>query len=208
MLVLVLAVYPSTPRPQQSARLQVVDSGADLAMEKAAAIQLAPAPAPAPALEPAIAPGTPPGPPPPGRLIIPSIGVNAPVKAVGLDRDGAMAVTNTSYDVGWYSPGVSPGNPGDAVLDGHLDWYDTSQAVFFNLKQVHPGDAIEVQRLDGVSKNFRVTRVTTVAYNASVPGLFANTGPARITLITCGGAWDKKLGQYLQRVIVDADLVT
>ena len=100
-----------------------------------------------------------------------------------------------------------PGNPGDAVIDGHLDWYDTSQAVFYNLKQVRVGDTLDVQRLDGITKHFRVTGVSLVSYNASVPGLFANSGPARLSLITCGGTWDRKLGQYLQRVIVDADLV-
>lgn len=205
MLVIVLAVYGSPPRAGgPAARLNVLDSGADVALERAAAITVADAP-PSPAA-PVTASG-PAGPPPPGRLLIPSIGVNAPVRAVGLDKDGAMGVTSTSYDVGWYSPGVAPGNPGDAVIDGHLDWYDTSRAVFYNLRQVHIGDDIEVQRLDGVTKHFRINSVTTVAYNASVPGLFANSGAPRLTLITCGGSWDRKLGQYTQRVIVDASLV-
>ena len=203
ILVLVVVVGVSgTPAPRSGyvpPRLRVVDSGGDVALEQAAAIHLA-------APLPTDAPAAPAGPPPPGRLVISSIGVNAPVRAVGVAADGSMAVTNESYDVGWYSPGVVPGNPGDAVIDGHLDWYDTSQAVFYNLKSVHPGDDIEVQRLDGISKHFRVTRVTTVSYNASVPGLFANSGSPRLTLITCGGSWDKKLGQYLQRVIVDAEL--
>jgi len=204
VLVVVVGVSgpPTPPAGYVPPRLRVVDSGADVALERAAAVPVAASVATD--ASDATAPRA--APPPPGRLRIPSIGVSAPVRAVGVAADGSMGVTNESYDVGWYSPGVVPGNPGDAVIDGHLDWYDTSQAVFYNLKSVHPGDDIEVQRLDGISKHFRVTRVTTVSYNASVPGLFANSGFPRLTLITCGGAWDRKLGQYLQRVIVDADL--
>ncbi len=145
---------------------------------------------------------------PPGRLIIRSIGVNAPVVAVGVDKSGAMDVTKSSYDTGWYKLGPAPGDPGDAVIDGHLDWYDTSRAVFYNLKDLRVGDDIEVQRLDGVNRHFKVTGIQTVAYNATVPGLFDTGGPARLSLITCGGPWSTKLGQYLERVVVDSALAS
>jgi sortase (surface protein transpeptidase) len=144
----------------------------------------------------------------PGRLIIRSIGVDAPIVALSVDKDGAMDIPKRSFDVGWYSPGVVPGEPGDAVMDGHLDWYDTSRAVFYNLSKVKLGDTIDVQRFDGVVVHFRVSKVSTVAYDARVPGLFASTGPPRLSLITCGGSWSQKLGQYLSRVIVDATLIT
>jgi sortase (surface protein transpeptidase) len=180
----------------------VVDAAADLKLEHSAALAVTVAPA---AVVPAGAVSY-----PPGRLIIRSIGVNAPVLGVGVDRSGAMAVTNESYDVGWFKLGPAPGDPGDAVIDGHLDWYDTSRAVFFNLKNMRAGDDIEVQRLDGVSHHFKVTKVQSVAYNfdPNIDGLFATTGPPRLSLITCGGQWDFKKGEYLQRVIVDSVLVS
>jgi hypothetical protein len=59
-----------------------------------------------------------------------------------------------------------------------------------------------------VSHHFKVTKVQSVAYNATVPGLFVPTGAARLSLITCGGKWDVKKGEYLQRVIVDSILVS
>lgn len=173
----------------------VVDSGADLKLEKAAAFTVT-------------QPAAPQGPLPPGKLVIRSIGVSAQVLPVGVDAAGAMGVTNQSYNVGWYKLGPSPGQAGDAVIDGHLDWYDTSHAVFFNLKNLQIGDDIEVQRLDGVTHHFKVTSVHSVAYNATVPGLFATGGPPRLSLITCGGQWDVKKGEYLQRVIVDSALVS
>ena len=188
-----LQVLAPKTHPGFSTASSVVDSGADLALEQAAALKVAPV-------------QVDPGPKPPGRLIIPSIGVDAQVLAVGVDKDGNMAVTNESYDVGWYNRGPAPGDPGDAVIDGHLDWYDTSQAVFYNLKNVKVGDDIQVQRLDGSSHHFKVTKVQSVAYNARVPGLFVPGGPARLSLITCGGQWSKALNQYVSRVIVDATL--
>ncbi len=202
-MVVVLSVYGSAPVRHAAGPLALVDGGSDVAIEKAAAIKVGD---PVQALP--GGPTGPGGPPPPGRLVIRSIGVNAQVVSVALDKDGSMGVTDQSYNVGWYSPGVVPGEPGDAVIDGHLDWYDTSRAVFYNLKSVSPGDEIEVQRLDGVTKHFKVTSVNSVSYNASVPGLFANSGSPRLSLITCGGPWSQKLGQYLDRVIVDASLST
>jgi LPXTG-site transpeptidase (sortase) family protein len=180
-------------RPGFATASSVVDPGSDLALEQAAALKVAPV-------------QVDPGPRPPGRLIIPTIGVDAQVIAVGVDKDGNMAVTNESYNVGWYNRGPAPGDPGDAVIDGHLDWYDTSQAVFFNLSKVHVGDDIQVQRLDGTLRHFKVTKVQTVAYNAKVPGLFQSGGAPRLSLITCGGQWSRALNQYLNRVIVDATL--
>ena len=202
LLVLVVAGLGTPPSHQVVGRVALVDRGSDLAIERAAAIQVA-----APAQTQA-APAVSGGPPPPGRLVVPRIGVNAQVLGVGLAKDGSMAVTSQSYTVGWYNRGPAPGDAGDAVMTGHLDWYDTSRAVFYNLKNLRAGDGIEVQRLDGVTKNFRVTSVITVAYNASVPGLFVTGGPSRLSLITCAGAWDARSGQYLQRVIVDAALVS
>jgi hypothetical protein len=172
----------------------VVGGSADLRLERVT-VNVAPSPVVAPVQ-------------PPIRLIIGSIGVNAPVVPVGLDKSGAMGVTAASYDTGWYKLGPPPGDPGDAVIDGHLDWYDTSRAVFHNLKDLKPGDDIEVRRLDGISRHFRVTTVQKVPYNATVPGLFDTQGPPRLSLITCGGTWSASLGQYLERVVVDSALAS
>src|SRR5438034_2954324 len=60
--------------------------------------------------------------PPPTRMTIPKLGVDAVVEAVGVAADGTMAVPSSPDRVAWYQPGVRPGDAGDALFDGHLDW--------------------------------------------------------------------------------------
>ncbi|HEV1997811.1 MAG TPA: class F sortase, partial [Candidatus Dormibacteraeota bacterium] len=157
VLVVVVAADGAPPVHHSAGKIALVDRGSDLAIERAAAIAVR-TPDPSPAVVAVVPSGeviasgavnpyvaVPKGPPPPGRLIVPRIGVNAQVLGVGVARDGSMAVTRQSYTVGWYALGPAPGDPGDAVMTGHLDWYDTSRAVFFNLKDLRAGDAIEVQ---------------------------------------------------------------
>jgi hypothetical protein len=57
----------------------------------------------------------------PQQIRIPAIGVAATVEPVGLGPDFSMDVPRVVTDVGWYSLGSVPGQPGDAVIDGHLD---------------------------------------------------------------------------------------
>nr|BFE86097.1 hypothetical protein GCM10020093_086980 [Planobispora longispora] len=50
----------------------------------------------------------------PVRLVIPRLGVNAPIKSVGLDRQGAIEVppVNNANLAGWYREGPTPGRRG------------------------------------------------------------------------------------------------
>jgi LPXTG-site transpeptidase (sortase) family protein len=139
----------------------------------------------------------------PARLVIPSIGVDAPVEAVGRDRNNNMAVPSVASHVAWYSPGPAPGETGDAVIDGHLDW-TTGPAVFWNLGKLKAGDEIRIVAQDGAVQRFGVTRAQRVSYTAPPPGLFVSTGAPRLSLITCAGSWDTGKKTYNQRLVVDS----
>jgi sortase (surface protein transpeptidase) len=139
----------------------------------------------------------------PATLLIPEIGVAAAVEPVRVDSRGNMGVPSEPEHVGWYEPGPAPGAPGDAVIDGHLDWY-TGKAVFENLRTLRQGAEIDVIARDGATLRFVVTDSRTVAYTDRPAGLFATTGSPRLSLITCGGAWDKRKGTYLERLVVNA----
>jgi sortase (surface protein transpeptidase) len=148
----------------------------------------------------------PPPPPPrhlPARLVIASIGLNAPVESVARDQHNNMGVPSVASHVAWYSPGPAPGEAGDAVIDGHLDW-TTGPAVFWNLAKLHAGDEIQVVAQDGAVQRFKVTGAVRVPYTSPPAGLFATNGSAHLSLITCAGSWDKGMQTYQQRLVVDA----
>ena len=140
---------------------------------------------------------------PPLRLIIPRIGVDAAVEQVGVDGSGRMDVPARPDDVAWYAPGPAPGESGDAVMDGHLDWYDAPRAVFADLHELRPGDRVDVLNASDRLR-FVVTAVDRVAYTARPAGLFDATGGARLSLITCAGSWDSAHGTYAERLVITA----
>lgn len=137
------------------------------------------------------------------RLVVPRVGLDALILPVGRDADGAMAAPATLDDVGWFDQGPLPGHSGDAVIDGHFG-LPGQPAVFGNLGRLQLGDGIEVVAPDGGRVAFRVVSVTTVQASAVVPGLFSRAGPARLSLITCAGAWENSLHSYTDRLIVEA----
>jgi sortase (surface protein transpeptidase) len=141
---------------------------------------------------------------PPARLQVPKIGVDAPVDAVGTDSQDRMAAPTTADHVGWFRPGPVPGAPGNAVFDGHLDWYGTPHAVFWRLGQLRIGDEVTVVGSDGSRASFAVFASDYYAYDAHPPGLFATNGSPSLALITCAGSWDRAQGTYLQRLVVMA----
>lgn len=142
---------------------------------------------------------------PPSRLRVPAIGVDAPVEAVGTDDQGRMAVPAKAVDVSWYQPGVAPGDVGNAVMAGHLDW-TSGPAVFWRLGQLHPGDTATVVRADGSQVTFVVDSTSSMPYTAPTDSLFTRKGIPSLTLITCAGAWDQQRHTYLQRLVVHAAL--
>ena len=90
-------------------------------------------------------------------ISIPRIGVKAGIVGIGLQADGAMQVPD-SDQVGWYKRGPRPGAPGPAVLIGHLD-SRTGPAVFYRLRELHPGDEILIRQRGGPTTNFIVGRL-------------------------------------------------
>jgi sortase (surface protein transpeptidase) len=137
------------------------------------------------------------------RLKIPAIGVDARIEHVGETPQGNMEVPKDVRNVGWYDLGPRPGQPGDAVIAGHLDWY-SGPAVFWRLSSLRAGDTVDVLYADGTNKTFRVQRLASYAYDQPPLDLFSPGGPARLSLITCAGSWNGQT--YRQRLVVDAVL--
>ncbi|MFJ1706090.1 class F sortase [Kitasatospora sp. NPDC088346] len=145
---------------------------------------------------------------PPVRLVIPGIGVDAPVEDVGLNADGTVEVPplDRPAEVGWYRNGPAPGLRGPAVLLGH---YDTRRgpAVFHRLPDLRAGDRIEVRRADGTTTAFQVRELRQFAKDAFPTELvYGDTAGPQLRLITCGGTLAGN-GHYTDNIVVLADPV-
>ncbi|MEU3407300.1 class F sortase [Streptomyces sp. NPDC006670] len=127
----------------------------------------------------------------PDRIAVPSLHIDAPLDAVGLDPQGAMREPDFAkpQDAAWYQEGPTPGEPGAAAIVGHKDTPQAPQAVFFRLKDIADGGEIDVHRTDGTTAVFTVDAVDTFAKDAfPTSKVYGDThGRAELRLITCGG---------------------
>lgn len=143
----------------------------------------------------------------PVDLRIPRLGVKASIEKTGVDRAGQLEAPKNPKQVGWYRNGTIPGKRGNAVIGGHVDWYD-GPAVFRGLGRLRRGDIVEVKNDYGRVLKFRVTDVGTYV-NGALP-LQRVVGKSRgynLNLYTCDGVFDRNARDYSRRVIVYTELV-
>jgi LPXTG-site transpeptidase (sortase) family protein len=144
------------------------------------------------------------------RLIIPAIGVNAPIEPVGLVAGDYLGVpTQNQWDgVGWYKDGPYPGDRGSAVIDGHLDRPGGLPAVFWYLHNLHTGDMVMVVDSTGKTLHFRVFDMESYSpQNAPTNKIFNDTSGSYLNLITCAGQWIPSQHQTTLRLVVYTVLV-
>ncbi len=122
---------------------------------------------------------------------------------MGVTGGYQMATPSRIENVAWFSYGASPGLAGDAVIAGHLDGPRGEPAVFWRLSELKAGDQILVTT-GGREVRFQVVERAYVGVGTNPPGLYEQGGAARLTLITCAGAWDAGRQTYSQRLVVEA----
>lgn len=145
--------------------------------------------------------------PPPRRLSIPAIGVRARIIPLGLKPDGTSETPSNATDTGWFAPGPEPGEKGAAVVMGHVDSY-TGPGVFFRLRALRRGDRIAIALADRRTLRFVVTGAKqTPKSNFPKKLVFARTDRPTLRLVTCGGAFDRTTGHYVDNYIVFARLI-
>jgi sortase (surface protein transpeptidase) len=142
--------------------------------------------------------------PAPARVRVPALGIDARVRPMGIEPTGEMELPRDPGTVGWYGYGPTPGDPGSAVVAGHVDG-DGRPGAFFRLAELGPGARVTVTAADGSSRSFRVVS-RRVFEKARLPtgSVFRRDGAPVLTLITCGGAFDRATGHYASNVVVVA----
>jgi LPXTG-site transpeptidase (sortase) family protein len=140
----------------------------------------------------------PPSEAPPTRLVIPKIGVDAPLEMQTVPVSGVMPMPSGPevvawYDMSTYHPGQEYriGFGGNAILSGHVDYIRYGPAVFWDLGELQPGDEVQVHLGDGTLYRY------AVAWNEIWPAsaipwdrVFEINERDAVTLVTCGGSWD------------------
>ncbi|MER7169452.1 class F sortase [Micromonospora sp. NPDC000207] len=145
----------------------------------------------------------------PVSLSVPSIRVTAPVAPVGQAPDGTIDVPplDRHGETGWYDRAPTPGEPGRAIIVGHVDSKD-GPSVFYELARIRPGDRVEVARSDGSVAVFAVDSVEHFAKdNLPADRVYGDSGTPELRLITCGGQWVGGRTGYRDNVIAFASLV-
>jgi LPXTG-site transpeptidase (sortase) family protein len=138
------------------------------------------------------------------RVRIPAIGVDASVQPLIVDQNGVLPPPDTYDGTGWWRDGPEPGEPGPAVIAGHVD-SKRGPAVFFHLTDLSRGDQIFVDRADGTTTVFTTQRVEQHDKNAfPTDAVYGGVPDSQLRLITCGGKFDRKAHRYIDNVIVFA----
>lgn len=139
---------------------------------------------------------------PPVRISIPAIEVSAGVDELGLKNDRTVEVPEDPMRTGWYRLGPTPGQPGSAVILGHVD-STAGSAVFGRLRDLRPGDLVVVAAADGARLTFRVIRLSTYP-NEDFPADEVYAAPGRerrLNLVTCGGTYTPDTGHQANLVV-------
>ncbi|MEV6924209.1 class F sortase [Dactylosporangium sp. NPDC051485] len=142
---------------------------------------------------------------PPSRLRIAQLGVDTPLESLVMDGSGVLQSPKVYGEAGWFATGTLPGDPGPAVLAGHVD-SKTGPAVFYRLHELKPGDTVDVRRGDG----WLTSRVTASEHysKAQFPTakVYGPTPVPELRLITCGGTFDQSRHSYRDNLVVYAVL--
>lgn len=145
----------------------------------------------------------------PRRVRIPVIGVDATTIPLGLRPDGTIEVPTDFDQTGWWADGPEPGEPGPAVVLGHVDSID-GPAVFSRLADLNVGDVVHVDREDGTTISYRVDRTEQHPKDDfPTDAVYGRHGDESVLrLVTCGGWFDRNARSYVDNIIVFASLIT
>jgi sortase A len=145
--------------------------------------------------------------PPPIFIQIDAAGVNGPVETREI-VDGALDAPSGPWVVAWYLQSARPGESGNVVMAGHVDYWNVGPAVFFNLGDLEEGDEIEVTDAAGNALQYAVESVRAYPAADITPDqlreIVGPTDDPSLTLITCSGSFNRDRGEYLMRLVVRA----
>jgi sortase A len=139
------------------------------------------------------------------RILLPRTQLDAEVVSAPLvEKEEGVTWEVPAFKAGHAEGTAGAGQPGNAVLLGHVT-SRRSGNVFQQLDKVEVDDPIEVFS-GSVTFVYRVVEVKAVP-RTDVAVLDPTDSPS-VSLITCTGAWNPILWDYMERLVVRAELVS
>lgn len=121
-----------------------------------------------------------------GTLLVPALGIGAPVQAVPL-RQGVMAVPDSPRSLGWLRGSARPGDVvGSSVIAGHVSDRRDRPGALARLGRARIGTRVVWVDAQGRARRFAVTGLARYPRAGGLPAsLFRTDGPHRLRLVTC-----------------------
>lgn len=121
------------------------------------------------------------------RLQVPSLYIDAHVRAMGTDNSNHMLLPDSLHEIGLLrsQPALSA-EEGTTIIAGHVTLNGIGGAMYY-LGQVQPGARVRTWDEAGERQEWVVTTVEVIHQQSLPRGLFTKTGERRLVLITCGG---------------------
>jgi hypothetical protein len=157
-------------------------------------------------------------------LVIPSLGVDAPLVptgATGAVETASLTIPTDVNTVAWWDGTVrqgahtvqenapQPGQPGVALIAGHIDSATAGPGALYDLKDLTVGATVQIRDSNGHASSWTVSAPPETALKTELPpALWVTTGPPKLALVTCGGPFDAATGHYRDNVIVWASPTT
>jgi sortase (surface protein transpeptidase) len=120
-----------------------------------------------------------------------------------VDQAGVLKSPVDYARPGWYAGGIAPGEVGPAVIAGHVD-SARGPAVFYRLRDLKPGDVVEVARGDQWVKFRVVASERHPKDQFPTDRVYRPTPVPELRLITCGGTFDRNRRSYEDNIVVYA----
>jgi sortase (surface protein transpeptidase) len=135
------------------------------------------------------------------------VGISSLLEHLAMGADGVLAAPVNYGTAGWFASGPQPGQPGPAVIAGHVDSRD-GPAIFYRLGELKPGDEVLVHREDGSTVRFRVDDIEQYPKDAfPAESVYGPVPGPELRLITCGGEFDRTVRSYHDNLVVYATAV-
>jgi len=142
------------------------------------------------------------------------LGVDGPVHTSNVGPAGQMGDPDGKDDIVWYDfsafPGLGgyPGQGGNAVFAGHVDYHPHYQAVFWYLRDARAGDVIDYYTSSGKHLQYTVDWNKDAGPEDDFSDYVAQTGSDIMTIITCDGVFNQETRHYDHRTVVRAHLTS